>query len=256
MSIQFLMGGSTTDRTESPAALAHFDSDGHWTPYQHLMLINRYLLKLERREITRLIIEAPIRHGKTTLVSEYFPAWWMSKHPSDKVMMFTYSQQFAASAGRRSHEIQERYCPQSTDIVAAGILSELNTSAAADLVICDSTTKDLDGAHSKANRDAIWAQWEHQIASRILPKGVAVVATERWHRDDLAGRLQSREPGVWDVLRLPALSEGNSDPLGRARGAALCPQMRGEAELESIKRSIRSQEFKALYQQAPVKEGL
>lgn len=42
---------------------------------RHLDLIADYLERARRREILRLIIEAPPRHGKSRLTSELFPAW-------------------------------------------------------------------------------------------------------------------------------------------------------------------------------------
>jgi hypothetical protein len=41
------------------------------------------------------------------------------------------------------------------------------------------------------------------------------------HEDDLMGRLLRVQQGQWEVLRLPAISEGEGDPLGRPEGEPL-----------------------------------
>ena len=37
---------------------------------------------LARREITRLVVTAPPRHGKTALISQRFPVWYLSQPTS------------------------------------------------------------------------------------------------------------------------------------------------------------------------------
>jgi hypothetical protein len=38
------------------------------------------LERLERREITRLIVEMPPRSSKSSHVSRLFPSWWLGRH--------------------------------------------------------------------------------------------------------------------------------------------------------------------------------
>ena len=76
----------------------------NWREYQiakHTKIIADALEAVERGEITRLIIEAPPRHGKTYLVSETFPAWFLGKNPTKEVIFSTYSQKLANKSGRR-----------------------------------------------------------------------------------------------------------------------------------------------------------
>lgn len=63
----------------------------------------------------------------------------------------------------------------------------------------------------------------------------------RWHEDDLAGRLLEAEGDQWDVLELPALSEGK----------ALWPAWYDVPTLERIRDTIGPREWSALYQQKP-----
>lgn len=50
-------------------------------------LIATYLEKCYRGEITRLIINIPPRHGKTEMITKCFPAWWLGKDPTTKIIV-------------------------------------------------------------------------------------------------------------------------------------------------------------------------
>lgn len=76
----------------------------------------------------------------------------------------------------------------------------------------------------------------------------------RWHEADLAGKILASEDGPnWRYVRLPALAE-EGDPLGRAPGEPLCPELHPLADLEE-KRRVMGEGFTGLYQQLPVPRG-
>jgi hypothetical protein len=57
---------------------------------------------LERREIRRLLVQMPPRHGKTLHVSQGFPAWWLGRHPTDSIILASYAAELAESNSRRA----------------------------------------------------------------------------------------------------------------------------------------------------------
>jgi hypothetical protein len=80
----------------------------------------------------------------------------------------------------------------------------------------------------------------------------------RWHPDDLGGRLlQAAQAGgdQWTVLKLPAICDSLSDPLGRPLGAALWPEWQDVADLEQIRANVGPYVWGALYQQDPQPRG-
>ncbi len=91
--------------TSSPAGFAHVTSGGRWIPYEHLILLNDYLLRVAAGECPRLIVTMPPRHGKSELISKYFPAWYLGRFPDRQVIMTSYEAGFAASWGGKSRDL-------------------------------------------------------------------------------------------------------------------------------------------------------
>lgn len=260
--------------SSSPAAMAHIATEGRWKPFEHLLKVDDYLLRVAANEIDRLIIELPIRHGKSELVSHYFPAWWLGSKPNDQVMVLGYGDTFARNWGRKARDTLAEIGPRIFGVnvsgssaaadwwhieghvgtmLAAGIGGQI-TGKGADIMIIDDPVKNQEEAMSQNARDKLWEWWQATSASRLQPGGRVVLVMARWHEDDLAGRL--REEERWEVLRLPALAEAN-DMLGRAEGEALCPEMYDKEALLDKKKEMGGFWFAALLQQAPAPaEGL
>ena len=73
----------------------------------------------------------------------------------------------------------------------------------------------------------------------------------RWHEDDLSGwLLKDHQHEGWEVLNLPALCE-KPDELGRVEGEPLWPEAYPAEELDTIRKSVGSRDWNALYQQRP-----
>ena len=95
---------------------------------QHLQLINREIVeviargKARRRAIEAgedvddkpeiLLVEAPPRHGKSTLISEYTPPWYLGMFPDDRVILTTYEADFASTWGRKARDTLIEHGPR------------------------------------------------------------------------------------------------------------------------------------------------
>jgi predicted phage terminase large subunit-like protein len=259
--------------------MAYVITQGRWKPYEHLLKIDEALTRVASREVDRLIIEVPVRHGKSELVSKYLPAWWLGRFPDDQVMLAAYEADFARSWGRKAREVLDEFGPQVFGVrvadqpaaqdwwnvedhegvmVTAGVGGAL-TGKGADLLIIDDPVKNAEAAMSAHQRGKQWEWWQSTASSRLQPGGRVIVVMARWHEDDLAGRLvANQDPSEpWTVLKMPAIAESGDDPLGRAAGAALCPEMFDEKALLRAKRERGAYWFSALYQQSPSpSEGL
>ena len=60
----------------------------------HIAIIDA-LERVERGECKRLMVFMPPRHGKSMLISEYFPAWYMGRNPARSVIASSYSAELA-----------------------------------------------------------------------------------------------------------------------------------------------------------------
>lgn len=210
----------------SPAGWARHASRGRWIMAPHLVVMDRLLLDLAARQIDKLIVVLPPRHGKSQFYSGYAPGWWLGTFPHDRVMLVSYQQQFAAVWGRQARDtldlygydlfrvnIQksakaraEWYTVDGGGMICAGVGGGV-TGRGADLLIFDDPIKNDKEAFSEVYRNAVWNFYQATAQTRLEPGGVQIVIQTRWHEDDLVGRLLKEEPGEWVVFHLPAIAE-------------------------------------------------
>src|SRR5690349_578865 len=67
----------------------------------HVKFLCDRLEALERGDSDRQINVLPPRHGKTLLGSQYFPAWWLGKHPDHYVISVSYGESLTMEWGRK-----------------------------------------------------------------------------------------------------------------------------------------------------------
>jgi hypothetical protein len=96
----------------SPAAFAHWASEGRWLPARHLNYLNRAILEsidaAARGELEGLVVSMPPQHGKSELCSKFLPAWYLGVFPNRRVILTSYEADFAASWGRKARDTLER----------------------------------------------------------------------------------------------------------------------------------------------------
>ena len=202
-----------------------------------------------------LLIETPPQHGKSTAVTETLPSWFLGRWPEKRVIVAGYSDEFAERFCRRNREKLQQFGPdlfgvamgkvnRSTEfelaghrgrMISRGLLSGI-TGNPAELLIVDDPIKTRQDADSPVIRDRIWEEWQNSLKSRFAAGAKVIVIMTPWHEDDLAGRLLRQEIHV-EQLRLPVEAEAD-DPLGRAPGAPLCPELGKDAAwLRDFKRA-------------------
>ncbi len=226
------------------------NSDGtttfKWLPAEHLLLIDRYICDAiyDPSAPSILVIEVPPRHGKSELCSKYLPAWYLGMHPDKYVMLACHGANFAELWGRRARAIirehghmfgvsvsEDRGSASDWEtnhgggMKTAGIGGDI-MGRSANILIIDDYLKNPADAYSPTIREKQW-EWLHGAALRRMEPGAcAIVLAQRWHKDDLIGRLlAAQDEGGLPVRRiqLPAVAKHN-DPLGREPGAALWPE--------------------------------
>lgn len=244
--------------------------DQKYTVAKHADMLIEHLEALERRDIRKLMVFEPPRVGKTYHVSERFPAWYLGKHPDHNVIVSSHSARLAERSSRRIRglltsaefpfpETQIDPSLKAADrwettahggVLAAGVGTGI-VGFGADLLIIDDPVADRQHADSETERDNVWEWYTESASSRLMPNAVELLMHQRWHEDDLAGRLlNSPDAKDWTVLTLPALAE-ERDPMGRAVGESIWPEKFTSAYFEGRQRLIGNRAFAALYQQRP-----
>jgi predicted phage terminase large subunit-like protein len=231
--------------------------------WAHLQYIQTALESVTDGTTKRLMLFLPPRHGKSEMTTVRYPVWRLEREPHLRVIIGAYNQMLANSFNRKARKIAaERFTlsdrvavedwqtPDGGGIRAAGVGAGV-TGRGADLVIIDDPVKNREEAESPTYRDRVWDWYTDDLYTRLEPGASLILIMTRWHEDDLAGRiLASERASDWHIVNLPALAEIN-DPLGRAEGAALCPERYDETALASIQEVLGSRSFVSLYQQRP-----
>lgn len=305
------------NKPDSPAVLAKIASNGRWILAPHLELLNRALVYLTNREapasflkqlangldtdyrdkllaylepyeddepvpFRRLIIEMPPRHGKSEMVSRYFPAWYIGTRPDDRVILCSYEANFARSWGRKARDVLRDFGPELFNVkvkhdtlaandweiegsdggmITSGVGGPI-TGRGANLLVVDDAVKNAEEAASPAIQKSNADWWDSTAYTRLEPDAVVCVMGTRWNEKDLTGHILSLgdddeigelEDEIWYVLKLPATAVSN-DSLGRQPGEPLWPSRYPLERLQRIAQRIGSYFYGALYQQRPSNE--
>src|SRR6266436_1713306 len=245
----------------------------------HIKAIAYELMRAQRGEITRLIINQPPRSLKSICVSVANVAWLLGHDPERRIIVVSYSNEFAAELHRQFRMVIDAPWYRAlfpgmrpakdtgTELVTTAGGSRYATSVGgtltgrgADLIIIDDPLKAEDAMSEPARKRVIdW--YGGSLVSRLndKEKGPIVVVMQRLHEDDLAGHLL--ESNGWHHLDLPAIAlEDCEIPIGRNKrfsrrtGDVLHAKREDRAVLDRIKAEIGSLMFSAQYQQRPVRQ--
>lgn len=194
--------------------------------------------------------------------SEYFPPWYMGRNPSKYVIAASYGQDLADDFGRkvRNNMASDEFGAVFPNVklsddsasakrfstTAGGQYYAVGVGAAvtgrgAHLLLIDDPVKNREEADSEVHRRRIKEWYTSTAYTRLMPGGAIVIILTRWHEDDLAGWLLSEGTEDWEVLSLPAITDGK----------ALWPEQYSVDDLERIRTTIGARDWSALYMQEP-----
>jgi predicted phage terminase large subunit-like protein len=224
-----------------------------------------------------LAIEMPPRMGKSTLCSVWTPAWVFTERPRARVILLTYADNFASDWGEAVRNLVMEFGegwglavdPQNTAkkdwrltsggfMFSSGIEGQV-IGKGADLLVCDDLMKEQD-ADSPIIREQRWKLVEGTAQSRVDTGGSILVIMQRFHEDDIIGRLEKQHAlgeglgASFEFVRLPALAE-KDDPLGRSDGEGLWAQKYTQLFWEERRKRTSPYQWSAIYQQRPSPEG-
>lgn len=221
----------------------------------HLIAIDNHLKPMLHTPDDRVMITTPPQVGKSWRASRWFPFWWLTHRPADRIALGAYGLRLARSHALATRRYVENYGkqfglvldPQETagadwSLMSGGGMRARGVGGGivgypANLWLVDDPIKDRQAADSPVVRAAVEEWWSGSVITRIAPGGSIVVTTTRWHPKDLCGTLLEKEGriedgGRWRVLHMPAIAQPvdvkrgfRADPLGRLPGEPLTHPM-------------------------------
>lgn len=268
---------------------------GNYVPNWHHEVIARELENVASGQCKRLMLFMPPRHGKTELATIKFPAWFLGKHPDKEIICASHTADLAEDFGRKTRDtvdtdIHRAVFPKCVlrkgsksaskwrvsdrgGFRAAGVGGAI-VGMGADVLLIDDPIKNYEEADSFTYRKRVWDWYASTAFTRLEKGGAVILIMQRWHDDDLAGRLLELEgeygysldkntgkwvkgvglgkPGKWKVVRFPAIA--TEDERFRKKGEALWTAKYDLEALEEIKILEGYRGWGALYQQDPVVE--
>jgi predicted phage terminase large subunit-like protein len=249
--------------------------DPFWRAFPHLVLLCRELedfaIAVARGEERRLAVFLPPQHGKSQVVSRAFTTWLLGRWPHLRVILASYESSYAAQWGRYARDALTEFGPrvfgvsvsQSSSAAdhwelarphqgafhAAGLAAGI-TGQPCEVAVIDDPHRNLSEAVKGPIQQKIIDNYKGALLTR-QPRGIVLVMT-RWTTSDLGEWVSENEKHMnWKIVRLPAFAEEN-DPLGRAPGLPLCPDLRPAAFLENLRMTMSSFEWSGMFQQRPV----
>ena len=205
---------------------------------KHHRILANQLMSIAEGFKDRVCVNMPPRHGKSQLVSIYFPAWFIGKYPNKKVLMVSHTSDLAVDFGRKVRNTidTERYkqiFPTVTlaqdsksagrwntnaggEYFATGVGSAL-AGRGADLLLVDDPHNEQDIINGNfAAFDKAYEWFTYGARTRLMPGGRIAIVQTRWHLNDLTGRVtadmtKNTDSDQYDVVEFPAILEVERD---------------------------------------------
>ena len=248
---------------------------GYIVGKHHRRLAN-LLMAMERGEEDRIGVSVPPRHGKSQLVSIFFPAWYLGRNPDKKVLMVSHTADLAVDFGRKvrnlvGSDLYKEVFPTVTlsadsksagrwntnvggEYFACGVGAALAGRGAHFLIVDDPFSEQdvLNGNYEVFDRAYEW--FAYGARTRLMPQGKVAIVHTRWHPSDLIGRLakdMTRIEGTdqYHFFEFPAIFNENTD-----EEKALWPEFFDLTALHRTKASMPPFQWNAQFQQNPTAE--
>ena len=247
---------------------------------RHHRILADQLMALEDGSKDRVCVNIPPRHGKSQLVSIFYPAWFLGRNPGKKVMMVSHTTDLAVDFGRKVRNLiaTESYNEIFPEVAlavdsksagrwntnfggeyfACGIGSAL-AGRGADLLLVDDPHSEQDvinGNFSVFEKAYEW--FTFGARTRLMPGGRVAIVQTRWHMDDLTGRVtnamvKNAMADQYEIVEFPALLDAE-DADGKPIMKPLWPEFFDLAALERTKASMPAFQWNSQYQQKPTAE--
>lgn len=246
---------------------------------KHHRILADELMAIEAGDRDRICVNIPPRHGKSQLVSIFYPAWFLGRNPGKKVMMVSHTTDLAVDFGRKvrnliSLDAYKAIFPTVSlasdsksagrwntsvggEYYACGVGSAL-AGRGADLLLIDDPHSEQDVINGNfAIFEKAYEWYTFGARTRLMPGGRVAIIQTRWHMDDLTGRVvrdmtQNDRADQFEVIEFPAILEVERE--GQVVDKPLWPEFFDLEALLRTKASMPNFQWNAQYQQQPTAE--
>jgi predicted phage terminase large subunit-like protein len=204
----------------------------------HLKRLGSLLMQVETNEKNRIAVSMAPRMGKSQMISIYYPAWYLGKHPDHKVIVASHTADLAIVMARKVRNLintpeYKAIFPQTNIASDAKAAAQWNTTKGgeyfaigvggalagrgAHLIIADDPLSEQDiKAGNTTSLDSAYEWFSAGLRTRLMPEGKICVLHTRWHQRDLIGRLikdsAMNEGGdKYETFEFPAILNENTE---------------------------------------------
>jgi predicted phage terminase large subunit-like protein len=240
----------------------------------HLKKLGGLLSDVEQDIKDRVAVSMAPRFGKSQMISIYYPAWYLGKHPDHKVIVASHTADLAIDMARKVRNLMqtEEYRSIFPEVAIAGdakAAGKWNTNKGGEyyavgvggalagrgghLIIVDDPLSEQDIKNGNFSQlDVVYDWFRTGLRTRLMPGGKIVVLHTRWHMRDLIGRLikdsaLNEDGDQYEVFEFPAiLNEDEPEAI-----KSLWPEQWPLEALLRTKASMPAWQWNAQYQQNP-----
>lgn len=226
---------------------------------------------IENGRDVKALLEAPVRHMKSILVSQHLPAYFIGRNKGSYIICCSASDTLLRRNSRRMESIlrQPEYIELFGDAYAPredgmdrinsanekdlfdGLFSSYTVGSAilgtgANLLIIDDPFRNTKHAFSITEQENIYEWYSNDIISRLEGKNGLLIMHQRLHERDLAGRIKEDVEDFknWHYRSYKAIKDD---------GTALHEGLVSLDRLLDRQRTMSN--FEAMYQQSPMRRG-
>ena len=248
---------------------------------KHHRILADELMAIERGEKDRICVNIPPRHGKSQLVSIFYPAWFLGRNPNKKVMMVSHTTDLAVDFGRKvrnliSLDLYKEIFPTVSLAIDSKSAGRWNTNVGGEYYACGVGSAlagrgaDLllvDDPHSEQDVingnfivfEKAYEWYTFGARTRLMPGGRVAIIQTRWHMDDLTGRVirdmtQNDRADQFEVIEFPAILDVKDKKTNKLVQKPLWPEFFDLEALLRTKASMPTFQWNAQYQQEPTAE--
>lgn len=239
----------------------------------HLKRLGALLMDVQADIEDRVAVSMAPRFGKSLMISIFYPAWYLGKHPDHKVIVASHTADLAIDMARKVRNLMQtaEYRAIFPEVSIAGdakAAGKWNTNKGGEyyavgvggalagrggnLIIVDDPLSEQDIKNSNfTSLDTTYEWFRSGLRTRLMPEGKIVILHTRWHQRDLIGRLLKdsalNEGGdQYAMFEFPAiLNEGEENE------KSLWPAQWSLEALQRTKASMPLWQWNAQYMQDP-----